>query len=764
MRFCYLCLIHFAPIATRVDSLLMKKLSILIILSIILAGTCQTYAGNLWQLLPSRPGITDQETNLPSGSLTFKGNDEAIRKLLFSVGTDFTDRQVELPMPDGTLRLFHIRNTPVLPPGLAARYPGLRTFTGIAADDPFVTAKIDYTAQGLHAMIYDGENTSLVDPVGSALYSAHYKRNELRQDGDQLPCATLPGIADVANQNAAQKTAARTSNGYELRRYRLALACSHQYAQAVTGSSAPSVAEVLSKMTTTINRVNGIYERELSVTMIFAEQEESIIFTVAAGDPYGPYNSSASTLLEVNQKMCDSLVGDANYDIGHAFTTGAGGLSQVGVVCKSSTKAQCVTGSVTPVGDGFDIDYVAHEMGHEYGADHTFNNGVSTACAGNGVASHAYEPGSGSTIMAYAGLCSPDNIQANSDAYFHATSLQQIQHYITHKGDECAVKTPTGNKQPGLPAYTATYTIPYRTPFELTAPLASDSTGDNGIFYCWEQWDLGGFGQTLTNATIAGPLFRSFAPVKSPVRTFPSMRLVRNSIQSNAGIDKASGEKTPTVARELNFKLTARNLRNGMGCFLLTDDSVHISVINTNSTGFAVTSQNTGGLTYVGYSSEQVTWNVAGTNSAPINAANVEIFLSSDTGNNWQYSLGTFPNTGSAMVELPNPEKNINNGRIKVKGAGNVFFNVNSKDFKLVRNFDAAIDLYPVPASNNLHIATDKTGVLQAAVYNMVGKLEWQGTINGQADLPVYLWAKGVYIMKLVDTTNQRTIKKFVVN
>jgi hypothetical protein len=93
-----------------------------------------------------------------------------------------------------------------------------------------------------------------------------------------------------------------------------------------------------------------------------------------------------------------------------------------------------------------------------------------------------------------------------------------------------------------------------------------------------------------------------------------------------------------------------------------------------------------------------------------------------------------------------------------------VFFNVNSKDFKLVRNFDAAIDLYPVPASNNLHIATDKTGVLQAAVYNMVGKLEWQGTINGQADLPVYLWAKGVYIMKLVDTTNQRTIKKFVVN
>jgi hypothetical protein len=366
--------------------------------------------------------------------------------------------------------------------------------------------------------------------------------------------------------------------------------------------------------------------------------------------------------------------------------------------------------------------------------------------------------------MAYAGLCTNDNIQPHSDAYFHASSLKQMQYYITGEGDVCAVKTPTANKPPGAAGFTAAYTIPYKTPFELTAPAATDSVGGSLITYCWEQWDLGSFGQTLVNTSVSGPLFRSYSPTTSLTRTFPNLKMLRSGSISNAGVDKASGEKLPDAARTLSFKLSVRSLHGGNGCFVLPDDSILLNVVNTGGTGFTVNSQNTAGIVLEGLSSQTVTWNVAGTNGAPVNAGFVDIYLSPDSGKTWPHHLGNFANNGSATVVLPNPDTTINAGRIKVKGTNNVFFNINGKDLKVIRNFAASISLYPVPASNKLHVESNNAGPVRAVVYNMVGKLEWEGTITTQADLPVYLWARGVYIMKLIDSENRRAIKRFVVN
>lgn len=738
----------------------MKQTLKLIALTLGIASHLPAHAQVSWTRVAGR---SVQSSHLASPAPVFYTSPASVASTL-SATSQSAPAIIDLPLPDGSTRSFRVLPSSLLPAALAAKYPRIRTYTATAVGEPSITANLDLTPHGFHAMIYNGEHTSFVDPAADAqdgFYSAHYKHDELRLPGEGHGCQEIPNAAIAARTTA---TSARLLSGYTLRRYRLAISCTHQYAQKVTGMASPTREDVLSKMTTTMNRVNGIYERELSVTMQFVANEDTLIFTTASGDPLGGYNENASGLMSENQDVTDARIGSANYDIGHAFSTGAGGLSQVGVVCKAGLKAQSVTGSENPSGDGFDVDYVAHEIGHEYGSDHTFNNNQSYACSGNAVPTNAFEPGSGSTIMAYAGICTPDNVQANSNDYFHASSLRQMATYVSNAGDVCASRSPTGNLPPGVGAIASSYAIPARTPFELIAPIAHDSTGGAALTYCWEQWNLGDFGLTQANASAFGPLFRSFEPSASPVRTFPSKTLLLNGVTSNASVDKASGEKLPVVTRSMTFKLTVRSLKGQHGCFAITNDTVHVAVASTGSTGFTVTSQNATGISYQGYSNQQITWNVAGSDLAPVSTADVDIYMSPDGGETWPYHLGKFANNGSANVAIPNPDSNINAARFKVKGTGNIFFNVNTKDFKVVRNFESSIKVTPIPASTVLHLVSDNTMPIKAAIFDIAGRRIWEGEIaTGATDIPVQYWPAGIYIMKLADSGNGRSIRRLVV-
>jgi hypothetical protein len=718
-----------------------------------------------WTKIAARPGLVNENAHIPESAPVYYTDPASLANTFQAATGQSGPATLDIPMPDGSIRSFRVSESSLLPPQLAARYPSIKALTAVCVDDPTVTAKIDHTVFGFHAMVFDGSTISFVDPASSmndGYYTAHYKSDEVMTPGITHGCQSISAEA----RQAAKLTAPveRQLNGYTSRKYRLAISCTWQYAQKATGTTSPSKEQVLSKMTTTMNRVNGVYERELAVTMQFVPNEDALIFTSSSGsDPVSLYNESAGGLMSANQALCDAVIGNANYDIGHAFSTGAGGLSQVGVVCKATLKAQSVTGSENPTGDGFDIDYVAHEIGHEFGSDHTFNNNQSYACGSNAVQASAFEPGSGSTIMAYAGICSPDNIQPHSDDYFHASSLRQMFIYINGPGDACAAHTSTGNLPPGLPSFAATYTIPARTPFTLTAPDAYDSTGGADITYCWEQWNTGDFGRTQAATSVYGPLFRSFPPAQSSKRMFPSEKLMLKGITRNDTVDKASGEKLPEETRYLTFRLTARSQKGQFGCFTMADDTMHIDVVASGTTGFTVTSQNATGLDYQGYSNQQVTWNVAGSNNAPISAAEVEIYLSPDGGKTWPHLLGTFPNTGSANVTIPNPDSNITAARFMVKAVGNIFFNVNTKDFRVTRNFDLSLKVSPVPASHVLHIASDNTNPIKMAAFNAIGKQQWEGEITGNTDLQIHTWARGVYILKFVDSGNRTSIRRIVV-
>ena len=778
----------------------MKKLFTYSAFLAVLCWAGESFAGSIWNKVPvtSAPSQKIQAFH-PEHYLVYTFNEELLKLQMFSLGTDANEGMViELPMPDGTIRNFKVWQDPMMTGKLADKYSEIKTFTGVLVGDQRVTAKLDFTVYGFHAMVFDGENTSFVDPYDmyhDGFYMVHYKRDEVRSSEQRMRCEFKEGDENgpageaMATYNTGlPKLAARTGNGWVRKTYDLALSANHFYCQAATGVASPTMAQCLSVMTTTMNRVNGVYEREFSVHMNYTANEDTLIWPTNTGsingtDPFGTtaINTNGATCLGINQTTCDNRIGSANYDCGHVFTTGGGGISGLGIVCTSGQKARSVTGLPSPVGDSYDIDYVAHEMGHEFGSNHTFGNDNDGSCSGNRSNTHSYEPGSGTTIMAYAGICSPDDLAPHSEAYFHASSLLEITAKLVGSENVCATPVSTGNKLVSLAPFTATYKIPYKTPFELISPTAVDSVADTATMYCWEQYNLNTASATasrLVNTYTRGPLFRSWFPLKVETRVFPKMSKVLTGVLSDAGTENAQGEKAPDTARFLTFRLTVRNILTGNGCFLFPDDSIHLDAIQTTTkAGFKVTSQGTTGISYVGGSTTTITWNVVGTDAAPVSASNVTIYMSSDNGVTWPYTVGTFPNTGTASVTVPNPATSTAATvcRFKVKGAGNVFFNVNLKGFQVthsgavsgVTQPNALAELckvYPVPTTDVLHITTGLNNDVNAVIYNAIGQTIWSGSVNGQSEVSVASWAKGVYHIQLANPENgDMTVKSFIV-
>ncbi len=665
---------------------------------------------NYWHPALSAPSTSVMPFH-PTRYVTYRLDEAPLRAQMFGLSSDPHEGIIiQLPMPDGTFRKFRVWQASMMPDELAAQFPDIKTFTGEAVDDGRVTAKLDFTVFGFHAMIFETDKTAFIDPYDhfhDGYYFAHYKKDEVRSFNERMRCEVRspdengPTSADQMEMlenhlpqldHESHHSTLRTLNGWSLKTYRLALSADSMYCRYATGIVLPTIAQALSAMTTSMNRINGVYNREFSVQMNFVTNETLLIWGCAGhtngNDPFAAINNNGGACLTQNQTTVTAIIGTANYDLGHVFTTGGGGISSLGVVCNNSAKAQSCTGSPTPVGDGYDIDYVAHEMGHEFGSNHTFNNNANGSCSGNAVSACAYEPGSGATIMDYAGICNPDDLQMHSDPYFSASSLVQIVNKLNGSENVCAAITPSGNHVDTLPHFSAVYSIPYKTPFELIGPASIDSTTiDTAKTYGWLQWNLGDFGKRLNQTFFAGPIFRSYNPVYTTTRIFPNINMVLSGVLSNAGIEGAEGEKAPDTARYLTFKLVARGIIFGRGCFHFPDDTIHLNAVQTPTrAGFKVTSQGTTGIVYVGGSTQTVTWNVVGTNAAPVNAANVDIYMSTDGGFTWPYTLGTFPNSGTASVTLPNPAVSSTTTRIKVKGNGNVFFNINSNNFTVNNN------------------------------------------------------------------------------
>lgn len=607
--------------------------------------------------------------------------DELLRAPMEGAAGKGPAQVITLPLPGGQPVELSVWEAPIMAEELARKYPEIKTYkvTGNG-----ITGRIGYTYKGFHGILFTPGGSVYIDPIGNqaGVYHAYYRKDfkEFYAWTKGHTCLLEDDPSQAVNIPQAFRGGKRS--GEQLRTYSLALACTGEYAQ-FHGGTVPGA---LSAMVVSMNRVNGVYEREFAITMQLIANNDELIFLNASTDPYT--NNNGGAMLNQNQSTINSIIGTANYDIGHVFSTGGGGIASLGSVCSSTNKARGVTGSGSPVGDPFDIDYVAHEMGHQFGGEHTFNS-VSGSCSGNREGSSAYEPGSGSTIMAYAGICGADDLQSNSDDYFHAHSLDQVIFFSqVGAGNTCATITNTGNVAPVVDAGNGGFTIPKQTPFVLTG--SATDANDATLTYCWEQMDLGPGGDPDSPSGNA-PIFRTWDPTTKPWRTFP--RLV-NVIIGNTVI----GETYPTYSRDMNFRLTVRDENiNGGG---MGYDEISFEV-DGNSGPFEVTSPDAGSQVEA-QNPYAITWDVAGTNLSPVNCQQVVIELCVYSGGEMQLletlAAGT-PNDGSEDVVIPSTA--IGAGRyIRVRAADNVFFNLNGGSFSVIAlspMADAGIPLTATP-------------------------------------------------------------------
>ncbi|GJM11435.1 MAG: hypothetical protein DHS20C11_37110 [Lysobacteraceae bacterium] len=565
-----------------------------------------------------------------------------------------------LPMPDGDFAEFRVVESSIMEADLAAAFPQIKTFRGVSVDDPRTTVRLDHTPAGFHAMVSSPAGRVFIDPYrrGDTESYISYWAHDVNSGTHSLACGVHDTIDNSANLASAQ--AARGGAAIMLRTYRTAVAATGEYTAFHGGTVELGQAAIVTAM----NRVNEIYEQDVAIRMVLVGDNDSIVYTDAATDPYT--NDNGSAMLGQNQSNLDTVIGSANYDIGHVFSTGGGGIASLGVPCINGSKARGVTGLGSPIGDPFWVDFVAHEMGHQWAGNHTFNGDDGSCAGGNRNGSTAYEPGSGSTIQAYAGICGSQNLQGNSDPYFHGISLDEIISYSRFgSGNGCAVQTATGNNPPVVDAG-PDYTIPLQTPFEL----CGSATDDDPLTFAWEQFDLGPAGAPDSPVGNA-PIFRSFNPEASPCRTFPRL-------PDLASGEPVIGEILPTYARTMNFRLTARDNLAGGGA--VGDDATMVTVSDLAGP-FRVTSPNDN-VSWAEGSSQDVTWDVADTDLAPVSCPLVDITLSTDGGLTYPTVLAAgVANNGISTVALP--AMSIEAARVQVRCSSSIFFDISDQDVSI---------------------------------------------------------------------------------
>ncbi|GAA4895471.1 zinc-dependent metalloprotease family protein [Flaviramulus aquimarinus] len=593
---------------------------------------------------------------------------------------------VSIPAIDGNMESFKIYETSVFAPELAAKYPQIKSYVGVSTNNSGMRLRMSVSPQGVQTMISSvGKPTVFMQPVakGSNTYVL-YNKSARSSIANRFECKTLDKLNETFNKSNSRSSKVNEggANNQTLQKFRLAVSTTSEYTAYHDDGNAGNgnaIVDALAAINASINRVNEVFETDMAITFELIANNNLVIYNNAGTDPYSPASSGADGAWNSElQTTLTNVIGESNYDIGHLFgaTGGGGNAGCIGCVCQDNLKGSAYTSPSNgiPETDTFDIDFVAHEIGHQMGANHTW----AFDSEGTGVNS---EPGSGTTVMAYAGIEGANNVELNSDDYFHYHSIKQILDNVDTKA--CQTTEVISNNPPSANAG-SNYNIPKGTAYVLKGS-ATDGDGGDNLTYCWEQIDSG-----ITNYLNFGPELasgstnRSLPPSNSPDRYIPKFSSVLAGLttQTNPALG-SDWETVSTVARNLNWALTVRDrdpssATGGQSSY----DTMQITVEDVMP--FTMTNP----VSWAQGAMQTIEWVVGQTTNGTINCQNVTIKLSTDGGATFPTTIvSNTPNDGSFNYTVP-AMPDTSNARLLIEAVNNIFYDVSDFNFSISSNPD----------------------------------------------------------------------------
>ncbi|MEL6141180.1 MAG: reprolysin-like metallopeptidase, partial [Bacteroidota bacterium] len=606
---------------------------------------------------------------------------------------------IDLPTPEGHSLRFRIEESPVMHPELAARYPQIRSYRVFGDFGP---GRIAVSPAGVSASLMSESGEYFINPAmqGNNEHHLIYYNHDLdltlgNLDLPAAECGWEPGHMEEDEEYLEMLARAGSNTGagrssqalIGMHVYDLALVCTGEFAAQQGGT----LEGVLSAYNEAVSLLNAILEREVAARFMLINNTESLIFLNAGTDPFTNANEGGALLAQVGPAISGAGIPFNAFDLGHIFTgncTDVGGVvsgqactsgKTRGVTCHSNNNIAAIVRRI-----------MSHEIAHQYAVGHSWNN--CPPSQGQLASGSAFEPGSGSTIMSYAGTCGNQNVAGNNDDYYHVGSLEQFIIYSREiTGADCATILEPVNSEPEVSLdYVDGFFIPISTPFSLTG-TATDIDGDN-LVYTWEQFDLGP-ASTLGDPNGNAPLFRSYEPTENGfTRVFPRIdRIVNNS--------NSLVEVLPTYSRDMTFRLTARDFNENAG----GTGWATVAFEATDEAGpFLVSSPNTGDEVWQGGEYREIIWDVASTDQAPVNCQFVNVLLSDDGGFNYPIVLAeNAPNNGSTFVTIPTDLVGTTY-RIKVEAADNIFFDISNDNFTIEAPTEPSFTLVPTPLTQQI--------------------------------------------------------------